>query len=540
MIKHLLILLLFVLVTGIYSKVLADGTYTVQITITDLWYNDNRESFRAELKADIYHNGQLIQPSGNYYYKWYVYYSYEGYWHLSSTGYGKDVDRPETVLGYYILSYVVVTDSVSHTFKNIQSSITDPLIMTVRGRSVKFDVYLENGEFIKSIIPEHWRYTINRWKDGYHSFLTENHDAIIRAKPNYIDSLQEKFHHWNYDASNIIHYKSFFIDTTQGQSITAQYISVKWNVVIKTVLMDGLESDYDSIQFKDPWVVDTTDYRFYTTPCGYHSLGMLTPFLSESSIFQPTFTSKYQGVFLNQGWPNWEPPYYSVQASPQQIIPFHGQSIIWYFQCWRGDPDSVAFEHPNQDSTAVVFKQDGAVARAVYKGHLVSSLSNATAFNNAHRLVKACGKYHFLYLDNEDIYYTSSTNLSNWDQESLISDQSNGNAFNPALTVNADGKYLVWAEKAGDRTHIYGRYFYPDGTPFFYTSFYNTSSPIDPHPIIETDSPDQGAKIIYVFEGSDGLYWGYTQGDYFWSSPSKIPNTNSNSKFPSLQMRAFP
>ena len=411
--RHLFIIFLFAWVM-FYSDVFGQETYTVEIAVIDLWYDDNKESFRAELRADIYHNGQLIQPGGNYYYKWYVYYSKEEHWQLSSTGFGKYIDRPETTLGYFIKSYVVVTDSVSHTFKNIQSSITDRLIMTVRPRSVEFSCYLENGELIKSIIPEHWRNTVNQWKDGYHSFLPENQNAIIRAKPNYIDSLQEKFHHCNFDASNIIHYKSFFIDTSQGQVITAHYVSVKENVVIKTVLMEGVESEYDSIQFKDPWVVDTTDSKFYTQPFGYHSLGMETPFLSESSPLQLTFSSKYQGVFLNQGWPTWTPPYYSVRAAQSQVIPFHGQDIIWYFQGWKGE--DVQFQHPQNTTTAVVFQRANALVRANYKSHLVSNRRAATAAKNNWRIISDPNSlflWQAVYKDDGQIYYTNFEENSN-------------------------------------------------------------------------------------------------------------------------------
>jgi len=115
--------------------------------------------------------------------------------------------------------------------------------------------------------------------------------------------------------------------------------------------------------------VDVTDSRFYDPPYGYRNLGMNAPFKSKTSPFRPTFESKYKGVFLNQGWPNWQPPYYSIKAISPQPITINGRTHNFYFLGWSASPQgSAEFRNANALETAVVFKQEGATVSANYKG----------------------------------------------------------------------------------------------------------------------------------------------------------------------------
>jgi hypothetical protein len=437
--RHILFIIPFLLMLFIYTNTITQ-TYTAEITITDLWFNSD-ESFKVYFRVDIYREGVLIPPDSNYYYEWYTDFSHDQQgWYLLVAGMGKYEIAPDQFLGDSIWAYVIINDSVNHTFENIQSDTIGPIEMTgLQPVTVDFGPFSDSGILIDDYVkPGHWRYTINQWRNGYRAFLTLGKNERIQACPNFSSPLEEKFRHWNNNNTDIIHYKSFYIDN-DSMVIIANYKTVKENVVIKTVLMEGVESEYDSIQFKDPWVVDTTDSRFYTTPFGYHSLGMQTPFLSESSPLQLTFTSKYQGVFLREN-EIFDPdlPIYSVRAQQNPIIPFHGQDITWYFQGWQGDPDSVIFLNPDLDSTAVVFKKPNATAKALYKGHLVSSSTLATAFNNGRQIAfeydLPTSKWHLVYEDNGQIYYTySSDGGETWQAEKRLSYTETGTNSQPSI-----------------------------------------------------------------------------------------------------------
>jgi hypothetical protein len=61
----------------------------------------------------------------------------------------------------------------------------------------------------------------------------------------------------------------------------------------------------------------------------------------------------------------------------------------------------VQFEHANSNQTAVVFKQPNAEARAIYKGHLCSDMTDAYSSNSQRKLVRTSnGKYHTVYIEN--------------------------------------------------------------------------------------------------------------------------------------------
>ncbi|MHB2154515.1 hypothetical protein ACX8XN_08970 [Calditrichota bacterium GD2] len=86
---------------------------------------------------------------------------------------------------------------------------------------------------------------------------------------------------------------------------------------------------------------------------------------------------------MEQGWPDWHPPYYSVKAEAQQTFAAHEQSITGYFLGWEGT--DVTFQYADQQETPLVFHAENAEARAIYKGHLASSAARATGYNNRRR-----------------------------------------------------------------------------------------------------------------------------------------------------------
>ncbi len=151
-------------------------TYTVSIDVNDVWWSTH-ENFGADLTAVIYENGNPIPPSSNYYYTWWAYLSNIGEWRIPRYGEGFGLDNvfPETLPGFYIKAYVVVSDLVNYTFTDIQSEIVGPFSINGtspgdRGVDVEFNTFQQNGSHLIGIVtPIHWRYTIPipQWKTGY-------------------------------------------------------------------------------------------------------------------------------------------------------------------------------------------------------------------------------------------------------------------------------------------------------------------------------------------------------------------------------------
>ncbi len=499
------------------------------------------------MSAVIYYNGSPIPNSNNYYYKWYVYLSNVGAWQLLRYAYGYGVNEfiPETLSLNSIRAYVVVTDSINHTFANIQSPVAGPFSMPSQGGlSVGFMAFQENGQDISSLVtPRHWRYTIGQWKNKYNYILTLNYNERIQAYPGFISALEQKLSYWNNNTSNILNYNIFFFTEKQNSSVSAHYKQVKGNVIITTSLLETGGENGGIVKFKDPWLVDTTDTQFYTAPFGYHSLGMDAPFKPENSPLHLTFTSKYKGVFLSQsGPPDWNPPYYSVRAPQTRVIPVNSRNIIWYFQGWGGSPDSVAFQNAALESTAVVFKQPGAVARALYKGHLASNKTEATAFNNGRKMVRThTGAWHMVYEDNGNIYYTRDTSSGadfshSWGAETLLA---SGDCSHPNIATDSYGYlHVVYEQKISNYYGVFYRRYIPnsgwDAPVTLATSgsgYPNYNAFATPGVYAETPW-----DVTVVWSYTNGLVLRYFDGT--WNSSVIIPGTQAGDRLPSIAKTA--
>ena len=216
--------------------------------------------------------------------------------------------------------------------------------------------------------------SIHHWESGWDTFPVpkqfswpENSQQVLRAKQDLLNG--EKFHDWS--GNTYVNHDSF--EVKSNVTYLPAYLDEVNNSTVKTYLLSagGADPEGDNVEFKDPWLIDYND-----PPYGIRNQGMAAPFKTYPSPLNITLASEFKGVFLNQDYGDPGVPYYSVRAPQTQVIPFHGQDITWYFQGWKGE--DVQFQHPQNTNTAVVFKKDGAVARAMYKGHLVSNHSTAT------------------------------------------------------------------------------------------------------------------------------------------------------------------
>ncbi len=174
----------------------------------------------------------------------------------------------------------------------------------------------------------------------------------------------EKFNNWS-GLADITNHHAFQLGGTPV-SIISKFKHTYDGIRINTDLIDLPGSYADTIRFKDPWLADDDDGRFYDSPYGYRNLGMNAPFISEPSGVLLGTSTKYKGAFLNQDYSIPGNPYYCVGAPLTQTI----AGIQSNFIRWSAHADSAVLRNPEKDTSAVVFKIAGATVTAWYKGHL--------------------------------------------------------------------------------------------------------------------------------------------------------------------------
>ena len=284
--------------------------------------------------------------------------------------------------------------------------------------------------------------------DATETILSGTYLYFLDSDQHNVKTLNERFnlnkhHDWNrnnqnYTLKNSFNLPQIYIKTEQ----IANFVEI-YPVVVKNIMNGSDNISKNSIQFHDPWYVDENnnqpdDFLPFTTP------------------YSPTGNAneKNGGVFLDQNPDPNDPnkPFYSVKADAQQTFTAHGKSITGYFLNWEGD--SVNFRTPNLDTSAVVFTNANAEARAVYKGHLASNVSRASGYNNGRRICKTGdGKLHLVYEDDNTIWYTySSDGGKTWAKEYAISPRPySSNSIrhtfkNPSIASFGSTLYVVFEE----------------------------------------------------------------------------------------------
>jgi hypothetical protein len=146
---------------------------------------------------------------------------------------------------------------------------------------------------------------------------------------------------------------------------SAKYENMEYSR-IQSRLEGQLIQDKGTFEFNDPWYVKSDG----TQPGNY--------WITASGVYEPNGKegATEKGVFLNQGWPGWTPPYYSVKADYLQTFNLSqtGRTHKFYFQGWSASPQgSAEFQNANALETPVVFKQENATVKANYKGTQLSN-----------------------------------------------------------------------------------------------------------------------------------------------------------------------
>ncbi|MDI6765958.1 MAG: S8 family serine peptidase, partial [Bacteroidota bacterium] len=212
--------------------------------------------------------------------------------------------------------------------------------------------------------------SIGRWEGGpiFKKYLApktfsfaEGAAEVLRGTD--ILHSSQKYNRWNKDM-NVVNHRSFTIQIGEW-SIISQLKSTHTGITIRNELIDAPSLNGGSIEFKDPWLVDVTDSRFYEAPYGYRNLGMNAPFKQESSPFYPTTASKYKGVFLNQD-PALTPAYYSVRVPQTQTIGNFQCSFVGW-EATGAQLVQVGSNPTGYDQKAVIFTSANAIVKARYR-----------------------------------------------------------------------------------------------------------------------------------------------------------------------------
>lgn len=381
---------------------------------------------------------------------------------------------------------------------------------------------------------------------------TETFQAEDDLLPNPQTNALEKFHRW-IGLPDSRNHQTFTIDGNTDQ-ITAGLLPTDPGVSIWVGLLDGaIAGSANTVMFRDPWYYDFQDAAF---PGTWRSGGMEESVLRSRSTattgFHPELTSvfsggpfPYRGVFLNQGYPGWGPPYYTVGAPETQSI----GGWESYFVDWHGNPDSVAFQHPENTTTGVVFKAPSATVSARYKAHLGSSTPAATAANNQRKIVTASnGVSHAVYESGESIWYTRS-NGSGWTQEQAL--RLFTNAKYPAIAWGYVAPFVqihvVWQESTyvpyvGWRKRVWYLRSTDAGTTWenpvalcggSYGDVW-TSGDVDPLPVVATNG---GSSAVVIWRKHDNYGSGFACLADPWNSGwsiQNVPATDGTTETPAL------
>ncbi len=214
---------------------------------------------------------------------------------------------------------------------------------------------------------------------GNNANLLDGNSYDIRTNqerfPNYLSYGNIKHNNWNGEFSEFLLTENYTVNRLESPHRDANFLGLNYSK-IELKLEGQLITGKGDGAFNDPWYVLSDG----TQPGDYWK--------SFTSFYEPTGKdgATDKGVFLNQGWPGWQPPYYSVRAQETQDIPLPNIGTrTFYFLNWGGS--NVEYQNTNALETAVVFKSEGAVAEANLKGTQLSNSVNAFINNSQRRIV---------------------------------------------------------------------------------------------------------------------------------------------------------
>ncbi len=378
---------------------------------------------------------------------------------------------------------------------------------------------------------------------GESRLFPQNTQHVVRTEelpfiPDWQNSGKTYKHHRFYNNNPDYSLNHQFTSNTLTPTVQDANFEETKVATIKNYLLSSNETG-GNIELRDPW-------RYYQDGSGNWQqsnqfMSYTSPFIMENDDI-----NDYGGVFLNQSGPNqnWEPPYYSVKAEADQTI----EGTEYFFLYWMGD--GVDFKDYESCTTPVVFKQDGAVAKAIYKGHLRSNQNTAYHINSQHKLIYAPdGYYYTTYYekipdpttgqDMNRLWLTRSSDFVDWTKEALLYEGTMYEARNASLDYDPD---------AGKHELLIAVEFYNTNVDKIYLITYDTNTGTVKGS--EGISTVQGPSYPVVAAGKYNriVVW-HDQGGYLkyrrkwlddqshqweWQAVSNVPGSDGHSVHPSL------
>jgi hypothetical protein len=400
--------------------------------------------------------------------------------------------------------------------------------------------------------------SVARWRSGIfekhivpYNFAASNHSSeTFRSKQNFKSGTPQKYNNWE-QSSNVANHQTFTVDSSHA-SFISHFKTAENGILVKTDLIDAPGTTGGSIQFRDPWYIDSMDAQHGNNWCNrgmidavYRTRSVGTNgFKPDTSTVYPESPYPYRGVFFNQN-PTWDPtkPNYSVGApSPNYINGFTA-----YFDSWTGT--NVSFQNAGSAQTGVVFNGSSATATALYKAHLLSTSSTATATNNQRKVAQSDqGVFCLVYEANDRIWFSHSSDGVNWSGDVSISNGSEGplNKY-PSIVIKGSIANVVW-----QAIDWWGPPFYGNGYIYLrryniatdtwgplehIASFLPTSENFLATPVIDAmslsaDGASQELKRL-AWRDNEGIK--VIDNNYgTWSEIALVPATHSECYYPSI------
>jgi len=332
--------------------------YVACVVHEDIWWQ-NQNEWGAWHVADLYLDGVLQEPSNDYYYRWYRQNDGIGNYDLQLQGYGEYrffQDNEANQFHRVFVSITLPTNQVITSDTIITAKYGDPELAWLFARK-------EDGtSFVDSSLETIGRWSGYKWGSASSGIwvppginLPMQSEDLVKIKPN-VAELGEKFHRGITLQNDIVweNYSSYPIYLGQRNEFTFHHRSFT-GATIRAELLDAATASGATIEFKDPWFEDA-----FGLGGEYYSRGMDAPYIPYSSPLSISTGPPRYGVFLNQGYPRWDPPYYSVGAPNPNTIGGYPA----YFQNWTGT--NVTYRSANKDTSAIVFTGSNATATTLF------------------------------------------------------------------------------------------------------------------------------------------------------------------------------
>ncbi len=364
------------------SLVRAQSTYSVSLVVSDMqWYYKDKsgnDEWICRITAVVDSDGVQIPQRSDFRYTWW--YKSTGYWQSTPLDSTASFVTPDGMPGQRYDNKVVVQGSDFRDSAEVDDVGWDgtpqqvPVTLYVGGNVQSNDTLIYHFSYG---YPDEYEADWNTPLEASMLVLSQNQDEYIKSQPQYLSSSETKFNYWN-TSGEVDNFYTVFVDSNLT-NLACHYVAVYGGPLVKDSLIGYATLTNDSVQFKDPWLVDSSDSRFYDNTYGYHNLGQAKPFLAGPSPLQITLSSKFVGVFENQNETfNPSLPIYSVRAP--LIKEINGYAA--FFAGWDTSGVSISDPGPQAngyDSIAVVFKSPNSTVTAKYSNSTVTYSSTIPA-----------------------------------------------------------------------------------------------------------------------------------------------------------------